>query len=170
MRNLDAALAVQCGHQVNVGSPGDDLLDQFQIHRVVVNIEQSLQPCSARHMQLCQYRRVAFFNGKARLIDRDKFKPEHTSHPDRAFRTNYAPHLFDQSLGHHEANTCAFLAAGLLAEMTECLKELLQLFRTQSLTCVPDSHENPSRRACGAFHLDHSLPDIVFDGVGKQVD
>ena len=112
----------------------------------------------------------ASFHGKVWRSNGDEFEPEHASHPDGAFHADDAPHQFDQSPGHHETDACAFLATSLLSETIERLKELRQLFRIQSRAGVPDAHANAFRRALGAFHLDRSLLDVVFDRVGKQVD
>jgi hypothetical protein len=83
---------------------------------------------------------------------------------------DYAPHQFDQSLGHHQADACAFLAASLLSETIERLKQLRQLLRVQTRAGVPDAHAKAPRRALGAGHIDRALLDVVFDRVGQQVE
>src|ERR1039457_5118623 len=113
-------------------------------------------------MRLGQCRCFAYFRGKVWLSNRDEFEPEHASHPDGAFHADDAPHQFDQSLGRHEADACAFLAASLLSETIEWLKELRQLFRRQSRAGVRDAHANAFRGARGALHLERSMLTVVF--------
>src|SRR5450830_1486086 len=108
-------------------------------------------------MRLGQCRSIVSFHGKVWLGNRNEFEPEHASPPDGAFHADYAPHQFDQSLGHHEADACAFLAARLLSETIEWLKQLRQLFRSQSRAGVRDAHANAFRGARGALHLERSM-------------
>src|ERR1035437_6464522 len=121
-------------------------------------------------MRLGRCRCGAAFHGEMWLSSRDKLEPEHASHPDGAFHADDALHHLAQPLGTHEADACAFLAARLLSEAIERLKELRQLFRIQSRASVADAHADASRRALDAFHLYGALLDVVFDRVGKQVD
>src|ERR1022692_3019859 len=121
-------------------------------------------------MRLGQRRYIDLFHRELWLINRDEFKPEHASHPDGAFHADDAPHQFDQSLGHHETDACAFLATRLLSETIERLKQLIQLFWRESRAAVFDADANASRRALGAFYFDGSMLAVVLDRIGKKVD
>ena len=165
-------LPVHRGQQAHVGAARDELLDQLQVGRVVLDIEQGAQRRCRRALRVGTGLRARTTSAiKLWRRRRVQFDPEHASRPDGAFHADHAPHQLDQSLGHHQADARAFLAAGLLPEAIERLEQLRQLFRRQSRAGVPDADANASP-ACSRCtpRSTRSLLVVVFDRVGKQVD
>ena len=100
----------------------------------------------------------------------DEFDPEHAALADAAFHADRAAHQFHQALGHHQADTGAFLGAIFPPQAIERLEQLRHLFRRQSRARVPNADAHALRGARAAFDGDGALGPVVLDRVGQQVD
>ena len=98
------------------------------------------------------------------------FDPEHGSLAYRAIDADDSAHQLDQPLGHHQADACTFLDAGLFPEAVERLEQLHNLFRGKSLAGVPDADANRVRRTHHAVHDDGTVGFVIFDRVEKKID
>src|SRR5882762_2002000 len=144
-----------------------ELLDQLQVGRVVLYIEQGAKRPTAFDSRLSGCYGFGFTIRECRRRSRIQLDPEHASYPDVAFHADGTPHQLDQPLGHDQADSRAFLGADLLPETIERLEKLRQLLRRQSCAGVPDADANAARGARGAFHRHGSACLVVFDRVGK---
>ena len=123
-----------------------------------------------RNTRLKQCKRFVRTGGKLWCGRRVQFDPEHAAHADNAFRADFAPHQFDQSLAYHQTDAGAFLDAGLLSEAVERLEQLCEFFRGQSFAGIAHTDTYALRGVRAARHFDRSAHAVVFDRVGKQVD
>src|SRR6266699_327037 len=168
-RELDAQLSVHGGQQPDIGPARDKLLDQPQVGRVVLYIEQGAKRRTALDLRLggcCGFVRIIH---ERWCTGRIELNPEHAYYPDLAFHADDTPHQLDQPLGDDQADSSAFLGAGLLPETIERLEKLRQLLRSQSCARVPDADPDALRGARGAFHHHGSACLVIFDRVGKKV-
>ena len=158
--------------QAHIGAARDELLDQLQVGRVVLYIEQGAQRrIRARTCAGAIAAGSALSSCKFWRSSRVQFEPEHASHPDSAFHADHASHQFNQPLAHHQADARAFLRAPV-----SCPRRL-----NGWKSCVSISGGNPApvsltltRMRSGVLavhvHDDRSIRLVVFDRVGKKVD
>ena len=101
---------------------GDDLLDQLQVRRVVLDIEQGVQlPSHAGRPD----RRIAGFLIRKQWLGNPTSARTRTHCPPRPALHAIAPPISSTSrFGDHQTDTRAFLATTLLAQPVEGLKEL----------------------------------------------
>jgi hypothetical protein len=137
--------SVHRGQQAHIRAARDELLDQLQVRRVVLDIEQGAQRRAAGTCGLGQCRGFApSMDGK--LWRAAEFSSNQNTLPTpTVLSTPISPPISSTSrLAHHQADARAFLAAGLLSETVERLEKLRQLFRRQSRAGVPDADANAS--------------------------
>ena len=113
-REFDAEIAVRRTQQAQVGAARDELLDQFQVGRVVFDIEQGASRRAVRRLRVRASAAARLAGLQARCARQAQFDPEHAAHADGAVHADGAAHQFDQPLGHHQADAGAFLRAGFL--------------------------------------------------------
>src|SRR5438874_1029540 len=169
-RKLDAQFSVHGGQQAEVWAARDELLDELQVGRIVLDIEQGATRRAGLDLRsggCCGFIRIIH---ERRCTGRIELDPEHASYPDLAFHADDTPHQLDQPLGDDQTDSSAFLGAGLLPETIERLEKLRELLRNQSCAGVPDADSDALRGARGAFHHHGSACLVVFDRVGKKVD
>ena len=134
--------------QAHVGPPRDELLDQLQVGRVVLDVQQGTQRRAVGRLRRPARSWVRLRSSASRgAASAMQFDPEHAAHADGAFHADDAAHQFDQPLAHHQADARAFLAAGLLPEAIEGLEQLRELLRRQSRAGVLDADADALRRA-----------------------
>ena len=130
---LDAEVAVGRAQQAQVGPARDQLLDQLQVGRIVLDIEQRAQRRAVgQPAAVAAARRLGLVAASCGAAGQAQLDPEHAAHADRALHADGAAHQLDQALGHHQADAGAFLRAGLLAEPVEGLEQLRELLRRQA--------------------------------------
>ena len=108
-RHLDAADAVPRAEQADVGPARDEVLDQHQVGRIVLDVEQGAHLRIGLPLRLGESRGFVGAGGRLRFGRQVQLDPEHASLPDRAFHADDAPHQFDQPLAHDQADAGAFL-------------------------------------------------------------
>src|ERR1017187_1893622 len=171
-RKLDTQISVYGGQQAHIRAARDELLDQHQVSRVVLYIEQRAQPRTVLNLRVWICRGFGFVRCQLWRGSRVQFEPEHAALPDRAVHTDLASHQFNQPLAHHQADTRAFLGSRLSSETVERLKKLLQHIQRQPRAGVLDANASAVRVARGSVSLHHhrSVRLVVLDRVGKKVD
>ena len=147
---LDAPSSVGRTEQAHIRAARDELLDQLQIGRVVLHIEQRPQQRAVLRLSLQTCRRFGRVRRQLRGRGRLQFEPEYAALADRAFHADLAAHQLHQALAHHQADAGAFLGAPLLAEPIERLEKLVQHLRSQPRASVPDADADAVRAANGA--------------------
>src|SRR5476651_974818 len=162
-RQLDAQLPFNRRQQFQIGAALDQLLDQFQICRIVLDIKQRpLGRQCGRHRVTDVLARFAGLVWRWLMYCRSgKLNPEYAAGADTAFDADGATHQLDQLLGHHQSDAGAFFGTGLLAQAIERLEELGHLFRCQSDPGILDAHPYPAY--VGHHHAldDDYAPDLV---------
>ena len=136
-RNLDAAIAVPRAQQADVGPARDEILDQHQVGRIVLDVEQGAQLRVGLRLAPARQPRARPRRRQLRFGRQVQLDPEHAALPDGAFHADDAAHQFDQPLAHHQADAGAFLGVRLLPETVERLEQLRQLLRRQALRRCP---------------------------------
>ena len=121
---LDAERPVHRAQQADVGAPRDELLDQLQVGRVVLHVEQGAQ---RRVRPALRPGQVAAGSpscrGRAAGAAAESSSNQNTLPTPTVLSTPIdAAHQFDQPLAHHQADAGALLGAVLLAEPVERLE------------------------------------------------
>ena len=128
-RKLDAKVAIRRTQKPQVLAPQNELLDQFEVGRIVFDIQKCLRLPASRQRS-CRRRFVRsgqpHEQGCGSAL---QFNPEHASDVDDAFGTDRASHQLNQSFRNHQTDAGAFYRTGFLAETIERLKQLPQLLR-----------------------------------------
>ena len=167
-REFDTETAVHRTQQMQVGAARNELLDQFQVGRIVFHIKHRAWRCPRLRRGL---RPQCLISDQGNLSCRRQiqFHPENTSHPDSTLRANHASHQLNQPLGYHQTDASTFLHATLLAETIKRLEKLRKLLRGQPLAGVADADAHEIGWFHGALHDHRPTRLVVLDGVGKEV-
>jgi len=138
VRDLYALRCVHRGEQTDVGPARQQLADQQQVGRVVIDAENGA------------LLRAVFGGGGRSEVDLIKrqfdglssgqLDPEYAADTLRALHANRATHAFDQLFADDQPDARALFETGFLARPIERLKQLRQLVRAQTISCVAKTH------------------------------
>ena len=145
------------------------MLNQFQIRRVVFNIQHGAAG------QLAGVKRemrpgVVISVGESGRLGKCKLNPEGAAFTELARHADGAAHQLDEVLGHHQPDAGALLGGGFLAYAVERLKQLRDLFRRKTFTRIANAHANGLRIAQRTVDHHRATGKVVLDGVEKQID
>ena len=169
-RKLDAHVSVPRAQEAHGGAARHELLDQLQVRRVVLYIEQGTQRRAVSSLCLGHDLGLGRSSFEPWRDGRSQLAPKYASHPDAALHSDDAPHQLDQPLAHDQADARALHGAARLSETVERLEKLRQLLRRQSRAAVRHADANPIRAGGHAVHDDRSPGPVVLHCIGKKVD
>ena len=125
---LDSQLALHRGDELDVGLVGQHLLDQREIGKVVLDIENG---ALVRIGSVLRMRSVAFRQGHAleRRFRPGQLHPKHAAAADNAVDPDRPVHGVNQTLAKRQAKACPFHSGLFRAQAIEGRKQSGQLFR-----------------------------------------
>jgi len=160
--------AVHRTQQTDIGTASDEIFDQHQIGRVVLDIKHGMRLCVGLNLRLAaggawlhQWHVVVQQSGSVRSRTCCRHRPC----LPRRFRL---PSIRPAACS-HQADAGAFLNAGFFAETVERLEKLCQFFRRQSFAGVLDADAHASGSARDAVHDDRSARLVVFDALESRL-
>src|ERR1039458_6634476 len=112
-RQPDTQISVCRSQQAHIRAARDELLDQHEVSRVVLHIEQRAQRRAVLDLRVWTCRGFGSVNGKLWRGSRVQFEPEHAALSDNAVHTDLAPHQFHPPLAPHQADARALLCSTL---------------------------------------------------------
>ena len=107
---LDAQISVRGAQQLEVGALRYDLLDQFEIGRIVFHVQHQVARRAVRWLRPRERRQFGLPHHQQRRGRQPQFDPEHAADAHLAVRADAAAHEIDQPLAHHQTDPGALLA------------------------------------------------------------
>src|SRR4051812_21500255 len=114
--------AIPGAEEAQLWPASNKLLDQLEVRRVILDVEDSARSCG---LPGCQYRGgrgAGAFEDQHRLGARLQFEPKDASGTHHTFHSDYSAHQSNQLFGDDQADARTFLDSAFLSQTIKRLK------------------------------------------------